>query len=335
LTVLLPAEGELRVRVAVDPYPTVLALLIDASTGGRSGPPTRWSHLAQRLVPTRLQGRLAPLMTLPTSGAPACLLPVCPSNDRDIGEVAECVRSISPDQLVASVRGDTEDVLARWRPVLHDPASWLALFAEAMERVAVGFADVWRSARPFLMSEIERMGGLLIRHGARHVIESSHSRYRCADGRLEIQNAVTSSGDVHCRSVTLMPVLSGRNTTMFNISDPDAMWLAYPAPPFESLQGMSTKKSSGAAKNDPLAELLGPVRASIMRLLEREFPMWEVASRVHITRATATHHCARLEKSDLIRRARAGSAVRVSRSSRGDAMVRLFADADIAVCDAG
>ena len=76
--------------------------------------------------------------------------------------------------------------------------------------------------------------------------------------------------------------------------------------------------------DDALTLVLGPVRAALLRALDRPLTMTELARRAGCTPSTLSYHCDRLVATDLVERRRTGTAIRVSRTVRGSELVDLL-----------
>nr|WP_274518820.1 helix-turn-helix domain-containing protein [Streptomonospora alba] len=73
--------------------------------------------------------------------------------------------------------------------------------------------------------------------------------------------------------------------------------------------------------------MLTPIRARLLRYLDRETPMSAVPALLTCSPPTATHHCAALAKAGLIHRRRQGRTVSIARTRRGDLLLEAYATA--------
>jgi DNA-binding MarR family transcriptional regulator len=76
--------------------------------------------------------------------------------------------------------------------------------------------------------------------------------------------------------------------------------------------------------DDALSQLVGPVRAAVLRLLAEPTTMGGLAAELAVAPSLATYHCAPLISAGLVARVRTGRTVRVQRTPRGDALVGLL-----------
>jgi DNA-binding MarR family transcriptional regulator len=81
-----------------------------------------------------------------------------------------------------------------------------------------------------------------------------------------------------------------------------------------------------ATAGSPLATILGPVRAAMLRALRQPLTVSDLAAAVHCAPSTATHHLHQLAAADLISREKSGPTVWVSRTARGDELVDVLSD---------
>lgn len=75
---------------------------------------------------------------------------------------------------------------------------------------------------------------------------------------------------------------------------------------------------------DPLTQVIGPVRAAILRFLAEPATMGSLAVELGVAPSLATYHCGPLISAGLVARTRTGRTVRVERTPLGDALVALL-----------
>lgn len=125
--------------------------------------------------------------------------------------------------------------------------------------------------------------------------------------------------------VELFPMLVGPHASML-LSDLDAQGrleihgVGYSLPGFESL----VDRAGHARPSHPLDVLLGSIRADMLRALEKETGMGELARTVHTSPSRATYHVDFLESAGLVQRRRRGTSVQVGRTARGDGLLDLM-----------
>jgi DNA-binding MarR family transcriptional regulator len=87
----------------------------------------------------------------------------------------------------------------------------------------------------------------------------------------------------------------------------------------------SRSKSDTAQSDDPLALVLGPLRARTLRATGRPITAGRLATRLQCAPNTVTYHCTQLESAGLIIRERRGPSVWIMRTGRGQELLEVFA----------
>lgn len=80
--------------------------------------------------------------------------------------------------------------------------------------------------------------------------------------------------------------------------------------------------------DDALPQVVGPVRAEILRFLAVPSTMGSLAAELGVAPSLATYHCGPLIAAGLVARTRTGRTVRVERTPLGDALVELLSSSD-------
>jgi DNA-binding MarR family transcriptional regulator len=83
--------------------------------------------------------------------------------------------------------------------------------------------------------------------------------------------------------------------------------------------------SEAAQPEDPLALVLGPLRARTLRATGRPITAGRLATRLQCAPNTVTYHCTQLESAGLIIRERRGPSVWIIRTGRGQELLEVFA----------
>jgi Mn-dependent DtxR family transcriptional regulator len=76
---------------------------------------------------------------------------------------------------------------------------------------------------------------------------------------------------------------------------------------------------------DALALILGRLRAQTLRAATRPITAGRLAARLQCAPNTVTYHCAHLESAGLIVRERRGPMVWITRTARGEQLLKAFA----------
>jgi DNA-binding MarR family transcriptional regulator len=90
----------------------------------------------------------------------------------------------------------------------------------------------------------------------------------------------------------------------------------------------SLRESDNEPTIDQLSAVLGPVRAQLLMVSHTQPTMGELATLTRLAPSAITYHCSRLAAAGLVSRIRRGREVRVSRTERGELLLRLFTCVD-------
>jgi len=117
-------------------------------------------------------------------------------------------------------------------------------------------------------------------------------------------------------------MLSGVQALICNLDRTDAVWIAYPLPGVSQLFPFPRRAAS-----DLLEAVMSPVRAHILRAVERPLTMSELVKLSRLAPSELIHHCERLAAAGLVQREKRGGEVWLSQTSRGRSMIALFTEA--------
>lgn len=308
---------DIRVRVAFNLYVSVFALLCDEfRQRPRDAVRSPVTELV-RSLPAPVCAAVAPIVAPGRSLCPDCLSPGDPTKDTDFGQEIERLRCLTAEEL----RDDLERTFAgsrmpdHWQPVWERPRRWAHNFAFAAERVGATLQPAWqRSAEP-RQREAERIGVAVARGMPDVVLGSAHPRGRIAGAVLELPDAEPAELDRTGRQLALTPMIGRPRTVPCNLDWPTTTWFGYPLP-------LST--SGAVFRPNELDALLTPIRAQLLRVLDREHTMGELSQALTCSAATATHHCDQLVKAGLLHRDRDGKTVLVSRTRRAQQLLEAY-----------
>ena len=253
---------------------------------------------------------------------PDALVPLAPGSDVSVADQVAALREYAPDDLLQDLGAGGSS--ATWAPVARDPKRWLTEYADATMAAWHNLAQSWSSTRAALDRETERIGVAAVRGGLDAVLNTLSSRLRFADDCLFIGSPdyLRGSPDRHPtvriplagRRLHLVPSIGARDALFVHLDETDFVGVAYPARP----------PRRPAPDGDPLAVVLGAVRARLLRLLDRPYPAGEVAARLGVSAGSATWHCDMLDRAGLVRRERRGQRVLVSRTVAGEELLVLM-----------
>jgi hypothetical protein len=208
-----------------------------------------------------------------------------------------------------------------WRAVVDRPRPWLEAACRAMV-VAWELCSVhWRSAELLLRREEARVGAAVVTGTLDLLIERIDPRLHVRDGCIEFDADCGRTVDLDGRPLVLVPLLVPGRRPMVGFDEPEAAYIAYPLPGI----GTAAPVMPDADRGDRLTVLLGPVRASVLRALDRPLSMQVLASTVHCAPSTLTYHCDQLVAAGLLVRERHGRLMCVSRSDRGERLLDVLA----------
>ncbi|MBO0771558.1 MAG: hypothetical protein J2P35_08875, partial [Actinobacteria bacterium] len=174
------------VRVALDPYISVLALVTDA-LGRRRGAPPAWRRRVLASLSPGSARALLPITSPRYSVTPDCVTPLNPASEISVGEQVEWLHAISDDELlndIHTVFGPTPP--PHWRNALRRPRAWLDAYAGAMGEAWRSIEPLWAQAHPLLEREVERVGAAVMRGGLDLVLDRLHPASRFGNGVLAI-----------------------------------------------------------------------------------------------------------------------------------------------------
>ncbi|MEV8375576.1 winged helix-turn-helix domain-containing protein [Kribbella sp. NPDC056861] len=321
-----PAHSELvlgrldQVRISVAPAPmaSLVSLVVDALGGPRQGISPDWIRSIRRELPVDAAQAVIPMFDRTRALLPSCLTPLgidgAPVKDQ-LAQVAD----VSPDELSEGVDQLGEgDVPQPWQSALRQPRRWLSLYVRVLSAAWQAYAPIWQQSTALRARETERIGAAAVTGGLDVLFASLSNRVRYDAETLYLSDRHPYRVELAERPVVLVPLVSGATASVFNLDEPEQAWLGYPVP------GLSRLGTSTPEATDSLTLLIGPIRASILRALNRPSSMGGLADHLDAGPSTATYHCTQLAAAGLVLRQRAGREVRIQRTPRGDALVDLL-----------
>lgn len=315
--------SELReVRVALDPYVSVLALVTDALGRKRGAPASLRRHILSSIRPESAQSVL-PMVHPGYSVAPDCVTPRNPATETPVGDQLGYLHELPEGALlgdIAQVFGETPP--PHWQSAARKPRRWAHTYADAMAGAWRCVLPLWRQAKPLLELEVRRVGAALARGHVGLVLDGLHPASRYTDGALRIRDPQPARFSLGRRKLVLVPMLAGPQALICNFDLEDAAWIGYPLP---GADGLLRGQAAPVPRQEALlAALVGPVRARLLRIAGQPLSMGQLAGRVNLPPSAITYHCDRLAAAGLVQRQRRGREVVVSRTSLGDALLDLF-----------
>ncbi|WP_328498613.1 winged helix-turn-helix domain-containing protein [Streptomyces sp. NBC_00414] len=208
--------------------------------------------------------------------------------------------------LFAPGRGWIPDLLALTGDVVH--AAWRQL------------EPLWVRADALLGKETERVGSAVVSRNLDGVLTGLSPRVSYADGTLALPPCGRERFELGGRRLVLIPVVSGTAPSLYSLDQDDVVWFSYPVPGVGRL-GSPTAR---APREDGLVQLLGPVRAGVLRSVQPPATVSELAGLLHVGASTITYHCEQLKAAGLLQRERYGREVRQRLTGRGAELVDLL-----------
>jgi DNA-binding transcriptional ArsR family regulator len=336
LQTLSPRHTELflgdpeRVRVSVAPAPmaSLVSLVVDVLGGPRQGVAPEWIRVIRHALPADAAQAVSPMFDRTRALLPACLTPLA-LDGTPVEDLFTSIADVSPDLLGEGVEqlGPGEPP-APWRGALRRPRQWLDLYVKALTAAWQAYGPIWQQAAALRTREAERIGAAVVTGALDALLSNLSNRTRYADQTLYLSDRHPYRVELNDRPVTLVPLVSGTAASVFNLDEPDQVWLGYPVPGLERLRDGTAPSGpsgpSGPSTKDSLSLLLGPIRAAILRALDRPTSMGGLADHLAAGPSTATYHCSQLASAGLVVRQRVGREVRIQRTPRGDALVDLL-----------
>ena len=328
MTALPVSTPEHRLIIGSDPPPLSVVrsphlslepLMLSAAAGLIDG--SELVHAVRRALPYSAGFALAPLVASIRDNGRGDLVdafcPIPPHADVSEQEQIERMRDAPDTMLLGDLRRIYGDTLPRsWQPAADRPREWFASLARAAGAAFAAIAHHWAAAGSAIDREIQRVGTVLVRGGHDVLLNSLHPRLRYGDGMLSMDWDSDYSVPLAGRRIVLAPMIGRRQAMMASFDRPGVAYIAY------NVLGHPPDRPTPAG--DPLALLLGPVRAQALRQLAGPMTAGELASALNCAATNVAYHCKQLEAADLIVRERRGQSVWITRTTRGHELIDLM-----------
>ncbi|MCL7427161.1 helix-turn-helix transcriptional regulator [Streptomyces sp. YS415] len=317
---LLGPLDEVHVEVARTPGATLFPVLHEVLGGARHGVPGRWRSTVASALPASADV-IRPLFGPGHGWLPDVLALTGDVRATRMGTVLSQLREADPDDLAAEVRGQFGDAVpASWQRVLDDPARFLAAYHEVADAVWRRLEPLWARTDALLGKETERVGSAVVSRNLGAVLTALSPRVRYVDGALELPQCTTEVFELAGRRLVLVPVVSATAVSMHSLDRDDVVWFSYPLPGLRRLDPSQHQPT----REDGLTQLLGPVRAGVLRSVQPPATVSELARTLNTGVSTITYHCEYLKAAGLLQRERYGREVRQRLTGRGAELVELL-----------
>jgi DNA-binding transcriptional ArsR family regulator len=300
------------VQVDLSPQPSIVQLLLDAA---RPAPAGTLALAVRRSLAPSAAFALAALADPRVRAIPDVMLGLPPGERAPVEMQVEALRSTPGEVLVEECNAIWgAEPPAVWRAGVANPERWLTGFADAC-RVAWEISRPrWRRARPLLRREARRIGLAAVSGQLGAVLGDLHPRLRLDGTALVLGGTCGGRSRLGTRRLVLAPMLTRTRNLIVDVEHPASGYICYSLP-----------HAGPADDRDPLALLLGPVRASLVRFVRRPRTVSQLASHLNCAPSTITYHCDQLVEAGLVRRDRRGAATWISLTQRGVELDELMA----------
>jgi DNA-binding transcriptional ArsR family regulator len=276
-----------------------------------------------RSLSGRLQGlplEQAVALTPPRGFNPDFLMPT-PTGP--LGDIADDLAALRATP-AAQIRADMELFATQHKrgpqiaePWLADPRGQVRALADLFEAYwERAIEPVWPRLRAFLDADIAYRSRRLAAHGPGALFADLNPRVTWQQPHLDVQvsdHEATMSLDG--QGLLLVPSAFAADKTFVIDRAPWQPSLIYPA------RGIATLWQEAAPAPDGLVRLLGSSRAAMLADLGAPRSTTELAERLSISPATASHHLSALRDAGLVTGRREGRSVLYARTPLGDALV--------------
>ncbi|MEU2545316.1 winged helix-turn-helix domain-containing protein [Streptomyces roseolus] len=280
---------------------------------------TQWfaARRVRRRAPPAAAGPLADLV--PGGSAPAFLDVLGETRQEGFAQV----RAAAPEL----VRSELERVYAghggpapAWVRSLHagGPEGWRTLAGAQRAAYETVLAPVWGLVQDLHRAEFARHAVALAEGGPAAAL-TALAPGSAFEGGVWTWPAGSGSGDVRLggRGLVLLPTFHWRGGPLVQDLPGRPVVLAYPAGP-----GLPPVPEGGGGPEEPLAGVLGPTRAALLRALPAPRTTTELARALGVSAATVSGHTAALRAAGLLTTARTGRSVHHSRTAVAELLLR-------------
>jgi hypothetical protein len=275
-----------------------------------------------RSLSGRLQGLpldRAVALTPPRGYTPDFLLPLPTGPLGDIGDDLAALRATPAAQVRADMRlFSTQHKRGREiaEPWLANPRRELLRLADLLEAYWVRAIEPhWPRVRAFLDADVAHRARRLAAAGPATLFSDLNTNVSWKQPDLYVQVPThDATVDLDGRGLLLVPSAFAASHPFVIDRAPWQATLIYPA------RGIATLWDQPAATTEGLARLLGRSRAAMLADLAAPRSTTELAERLSLSPATASHHLAALRDAGLITAHREGRSVLYARSPVGDTL---------------
>lgn len=276
-----------------------------------------------RSLSGRLQGlplERAAALTPPRGYSPDFVMPLPRGPVSDIAEDLAALRATP----VARIRSDMTLFASQHKrgpqiaaPYLSNPRREVRRLADLLEAFWVrAIEPVWPRVRAFLDADIAYRAGRLTTGGPAALFSDLSRNVSWEQPHLEVEvPAHDATVDLNGGGLLLVPSAFAASHPFVIDRAPWQPTVIYPA------RGIATLWHEAPSTPEGLARLLGRSRAAMLADLAAPRSTIELAARLSISPATASHHLTALRDGGLVTARREGRSVLYARTPLGDALV--------------
>ena len=222
---------------------------------------------------------------------------------------------------VRQIRHDIE-LFRGQHPRARVSDAWLEHPRREVRRLADTVAVFWERAiepswsriRAFLEADIAHRAGRLAQGGPAELLADLHPGVAWSGEQLDVESVRNATVELDGRGLVLIPSAFQSARPATRDLEPWQPALIYPA------RGIATVWDEGAHAPDGLVRLLGGTRAAILSDLDAPRSTTDVARRLSISPAGASHHLTTLRDAGLVAGRREGRTVLYVRTPMGEAL---------------
>lgn len=290
----------------------------------------RRAHLPwlRQVEPKVRAADLRPLRALvpPTGYVPDFLTPGDSLGSGDLDTDLAAVRETRPERLVAEVSWMMDDagVPPGWHKATAPVHRWMVEHPErAVQVVAdqlavyceLALRPYWSRIRSSMQADVHHRMRVMEKSGADAVLSSLSRHIVWRDECLTVRSNYDFTARLDGRGMVLVPsVFCGPE--VLTMLPPDQSMVVYPQPDAAQLWS----PGDGSASN-PLAALIGQVRAEILETLHQPRSTTDLAAEIGVTPGAVSQHLTVLRRAGLVSNERAGRRVLYVRTAGGESLV--------------
>lgn len=315
-----------RIRVVNSPQHWAHRVTLIAVAGRRHRVPARTMQAVTRSITPAARAALAPLAAVSVPGGYylPCAMPLSPVRDVSVAEQAARIRDLSDEVLVEEVALFNGGIVPdAWCRITSEPGRWFQALADASVRTWAALSTDRQTIALGVEHEASRIGQAIMRGAGPEALNTLHPRLSYRDGTLRFTGSRCSCvHKLQGRSIALIPMFSGPTELCIDFNNPEVVQIGYPV----ALINQQRDALRGTTRSDPLAEMLGAMRARALRAAGRPITLGQLAGVLNCAASTASYQCSKLERMGLIDRDRRGERVWISRTERGSQIVDMLSE---------